>query len=67
MKTTLINLKEHGVVHKSKYIAAKTKALREFGYTALTESDVAEQVEKILKGEEKLSVIGMFCKDDIIV
>lgn len=47
------------------YISAKTKALRDFGYTNLTEDTVKEQIEKILAGE-KLSVIGMFIESDIV-
>jgi hypothetical protein len=59
-----IKLEDGRVVSKKDYITAKTKALKEFGYTSLTEKEVSEQLDKILKGEE-LSVIGMFMKDDI--
>lgn len=62
-----IKLSNGVTVLKSRYIELKTKDLIEFGYTNLTESDVAEQVEKILKQETDLSVIGEFCKDDIDV
>lgn len=44
-------------VLKSNYIKLKTKDLIEFGYTKLTEKEVAEQVEKIIKKENDLSVI----------
>lgn len=54
-------------VLKSDYITLKTKDLVEYGYTNLTEEEVSVQVEKILKKEGGLSVIGMFCEDDIVV
>lgn len=59
-----VKLSNGFVVLKSDYIKLKTKDLKEFGYTNLSENEVAEQVEKILKKEGGLSVIGMFCKDD---
>lgn len=62
-----IKLSNGTKVLKSIYIKLKTKDLIEFGYSNLTENEVAEQVEKILKKENKLSVIGMFCKSDLIV
>ncbi len=62
-----VKLSNGMMVLKSNYIKLKTKALKEFGYTNLTENEVAEQVEKILKKEDDLSVIGMFCKDDFDV
>ena len=52
-------------VKKSAYVKVKTKDLREFGYTSLTEEDVSNQLEKVINGEE-LSVIGMFIEKDII-
>lgn len=54
-------------VLKSDYIRLKTKDLVDFGYTSLTEKEVEEQVEKILAKDNDLSVIGMFCKDDLDV
>lgn len=54
-------------VLKSNYVKLKTKDLIEFGYTKLTEGEVSEQVDKIIKGDKDLSVIGMFCKDDLDV
>jgi hypothetical protein len=62
-----VKLSNGMMVLKSNYIKLKTKDLKEFGYTNLTENEVAEQVEKILKKEDDLSVIGMFCKDDFDV
>ena len=59
-----VKLEDGRIVAKKDYITAKTKALKEFGYTNLTEKEVAEQLDKILKGE-KLSVIGMFMEGDI--
>lgn len=52
---------------KSNYVKLKTKDLIEFGYSSLTENEVSEQVDKIVKGDKDLSVIGMFCKDDLDV
>jgi hypothetical protein len=54
-------------VLKSNYVRLKTKDLIEFGYTDLTEKEVSEQVDKILKGvkDDDLSVIGLFCKGDL--
>lgn len=63
---SLITLTDGRVVSKKDYIQAKTKDLVEFGYTNLTEDEVAVQVEHILAKEE-ISVIGHFCKDDIKV
>ena len=54
-------------VLKSNYVKLKTKDLIEFGYTSLTEKEVEVQVEKILAKDNDLSVIGMFCKDDLDV
>ena len=52
-------------VSKAKYAELKTKDLIEFGYSTLTEKEVLEQVDKILKGDTNLNVIGRFCEDDI--
>lgn len=60
-----IKLKSGITVSKSDYITLKTKDLIEFGYSNLTEEKVSIQVEKILKKDKDLSVIGLFCKDDI--
>ncbi len=67
MDTKEITLSNGNKVLKSNYIRLKTKDLIEFGYSSLKESEVAEQLEKILNKEDDLSVIGMFCKDDILV
>lgn len=66
MDTIKIYLNDKEVtVAKSDYVAAKTKDLREFGYTSLTENDVANQLEKILSGSDDLDVVGQFIKPDI--
>lgn len=52
-------------VDKDVYITAKTKDLREFGYEKLSESEVEEQLNRVLNGEE-LNVIGMFIEKDIV-
>lgn len=53
------------VVNKAAYIRAKTRQLREFGYSSLTTQDVREQLDKHLAGEE-LDVIGMFLQDEVL-
>jgi hypothetical protein len=62
-----ITLSNGNKVLKSNYIRLKTRDLIEFGYSNLTEQEVSEQVDKILNKQDDLSVIGMFCKDDILV
>lgn len=62
MKT--IELSNGKIVLRKDYISAKIKDLQDFGYPNLTEKDITEQLEKILKKEE-LSVVGMFMQDDI--
>lgn len=49
---------------RSSYVTAKTKQLREFGYTSLTESEVNAQIDLLLTGR-KPSVIGRFMEDEI--
>jgi hypothetical protein len=48
------------------YVTAKTKDLKEWGYGSITEEEVLNQVNKVLKSE-KLSVIGLFIQKDIII
>ena len=59
----LLVLKDGRRVLESDYITAKTKDLIASGYNDLTETTVKKQLDK-LKNGEKLSVIGMFMKDD---
>jgi hypothetical protein len=66
MNTEEITLSNGDKVLKSNYIRLKTKDLIEFGYTNLTEQEVSEQVDKIINKKDDLSVIGMFCKEDIL-
>lgn len=61
-----IKLKDGRTVLKSDYIKARTGDLINFGYAGLTESEVECEVNKILKGDTDLTVIGMICEDDII-
>lgn len=69
--TETINVKIHGNprrVLRSDYVKAKTKDLREFGYSELTEAEVDEQITAIQEGQKLgkgLSVIGKFMEDDI--
>jgi len=54
-----------GEVDTAKYVKAKTRDLREFGYSTLTEDEVRSQIIAVLNGE-KLNVIGMFIEGDIV-
>jgi hypothetical protein len=66
-QTIKINLNDKIVeVARRDYVTAKTKDLREFGYPNLTEAEVDEQISAILT-QQKLSVIGMFMQDDIVI
>lgn len=56
-------------VERAAYVKAKTKQLREFGYSDLKESHVDEQITALLSGKEfgdGLTVIGVFMKDEIV-
>lgn len=61
IKLTLIDGRK---VTIGQYVKAKTKALREFGYTSLTEAEVLKQLVRIKKGKP-LTVIGEFMKPDL--
>lgn len=52
-------------VARKDYVTAKTKQLREFGYEDLSEADVSEQLDKVLANDSKLTVIGIFMKDEV--
>jgi len=52
-------------VLKSDYIRLKTKDLREFGYSTLTEDEVAASLEKALAGNAN-DVISMFIDGDLL-
>ncbi len=62
-----ITLTDGRTVYAEDYIKAKTAQLKEFGYNSLNESGVREQLDKVLKKENNLTVIGHFIKDDIKV
>jgi len=56
-------------VPREAYVKAKTKQLREFGYSTLTESHVDEQVDAVLQKKEfgkGMTVIGVFMKKEIV-
>lgn len=62
-----VKLKE-GYADRNQYIKAKLRALREFGYSTLTEDVVRDQLALAEAGktmEEGLDVIGMFISDDL--
>jgi len=46
------------------YIDAKTKDLREFGYSNLTPEHVEQQLQYVLEGRKPLDVIGNFIEGD---
>ena len=50
------------------YVAAKTKDLRNFGYSGLTEKEVADQLQAVLDGgtlsDGRLTIIGSFIEND---
>lgn len=60
------------VVTRSVYVKAKTKQLREFRYPSLTEDEVNAQIDLLLQpgvhhfGENGMTVIGMFIKDEVV-
>lgn len=56
---------EEKIVDKKDYIKAKHKQLKEFGYTSLTEDEVAKQLEKVIL-KEKLNVIGMWMENEVL-
>lgn len=56
---------EEKTVPALSYIKAKTVALRNFGYTNLTEETVMKQILAILN-KEKLDVIGLFMEGEVL-
>ena len=59
-----LTLKDGHTMSRKDYITAKTRVLIEFGYEDLTESDVSEQLNKIIN-KKPVSVIGMFMRGDL--
>jgi hypothetical protein len=56
-------------VPRDAYVKAKTKQLREFGYSGLTEEHVNEQVDAVLSKKEfgdGLTVIGKFMEGELV-
>jgi hypothetical protein len=56
-------------VNRADYVRAKTKQLREFGYTDLTEEQVSEQIDALLAGKtfgKGLTVIGKFMEGEVV-
>jgi hypothetical protein len=59
-----------GEVPREKYVKAKCKQLREFGYGNLTPLEVDEQITALLDRKEVgkgLTVIGVFMEEEVIV
>jgi hypothetical protein len=52
-------------IASTEYVKLKTKQLREFGYTDLTEDTVATELAKVLDSGEGLTVIGYFINDEV--
>ena len=68
MKKLIIRIEvndETKSVYAEDYIKAKTKQLREFGYSNLLENTVREQLAKVLAKDKNLDVIGMFIKEEV--
>lgn len=60
-----INLEEKAKrVLTRDYVRAKTKDLRQFGYESLKESEVEEQLLRLLNGKNWSNVIGGFIERD---
>lgn len=60
----------HGMVDRAAYVTAKTKQLREFGYSGLQEHEVSDQIDALLAGKDigsGLTVIGKFMEGEVIV
>lgn len=56
-------------VPRDKYVKAKTKQMREFGYPSLTEQECDNQITALLAGKEfgkGLTVIGMFMEGEVL-
>lgn len=54
-----------GEAPREKYVAAKTRQLREFGYTDLTEKTVDEELSALLAGKP-LTIIGKFMEGEVL-
>jgi len=50
---------------RESYVTAKTKALREFGYSNLTEQEVNDQITAIIDGKPT-NVVGKFMEDEVL-
>lgn len=56
-------------VPRDAYIKSKTKQLKGFGYSNLTEKEVSDQVDALIAGKKigaGLTVIGAFMEDEIL-
>ena len=53
-------------VPRKDYVTAKTKQMQEFGYPSVTEDGINEQIEALF-AKNKLTVIGWFMKDEIVL
>jgi hypothetical protein len=60
----LVGYSPYREVDTQVYIIAKTKQLKEFGYSNLTIDEVTEQLKNVYF-EKPLNIIGQFIKEDI--
>lgn len=78
MSETLLKVSiedEHCVKHemtvtRSSYVKSKTKQLRDFGYSDLTNQEVEEQIDAVLQkkpfGKDGLTIIGMMMEKEVL-
>ncbi len=67
MRTDNIKIEVDGkelIVPYNRYVSAKTKDLREFGYEGLKEESVSAQLDLLLGGKKWTTVIGCVISSD---
>lgn len=71
MKNNVITIELEGrgpqQVPRAAYVRLKTKDLREFGYSNLTEKVVEAQLDLLLDGKEPTDVVGHFIQRDLVL
>ncbi len=71
MTTLKVKLEWRGEIEvtRSAYVTAKTKQMREFGYSHVTEKETDEQIDAVLakkKFGKGLTIIGKFMEGEVI-
>lgn len=59
---------DKGFIERARYAKSKLRALREFGYPDLTDSEIERQIDAVLTGKkfgQGLTVIGMFLENEL--